>query len=338
MPEQPSNPEPKFTFTRPRSPRRAWISVVPEYAKGSAEALIERTAHGAPGAYRARYVFNVPGREFFFGDGNVTHALESGDSLVVLPDVNTGRVKLWDLRGTAAAGIAEAHVISDESGKLTSAVFDLTAESFEDAARKTHNFLMPFLSWLSFHGDRPMEAKSCEIVECRTKSWRWYAYMPGQTVNFTWTPQNDLNITDVPPRIRALQATYREAMNAMNVFYKFLCFWKVAEGCEAARKTRQRRGRPAIPSIAVPEQIPASVNGSDIDPEEGDYFKLYLGQDFPDVRESLTVTYRNAVAHMISAGPPLHPDDFDDVFKCENALSVMRYIARRMLQNEVAVG
>lgn len=62
-------------------------------------------------------------------------------------------------------------------------------------------------------------------------------------------------------------------------------------------------------------------------------FKRYLGKKFTVVRDNLRGTLRNAIAHLDPEKGDISPDRFDDMIRCEDALVVLRYIARTMLTN-----
>jgi hypothetical protein len=55
------------------------------------------------------------------------------------------------------------------------------------------------------------------------------------------------------------------------------------------------------------------------------------------VYDSMRDTIRNAVAHLVPGEELRVPDYFDDVERCRQAVPVLRYIARRLIEAELAV-
>lgn len=165
----------------------------------------------------------------------------------------------------------------------------------------------------------------------------WTVNALGDTRHIRWTPRSELNITSINSKLRKLQAAYREGMNAVNPFYKFLCFWKVIEGCYAYRKQRERRLKRSnilIPPLPA-EKVPSAVAGSDIYLDEAEFFLAYLGKEFSEVRKTMKDVLRNAIGHLTPGRLVLDPDDYDDVGGCEKAIPVIRYIARKALAKEI---
>ena len=67
-------------------------------------------------------------------------------------------------------------------------------------------------------------------------------------------------------------------------------------------------------------------------------FAPYHGKKFTAVCDEFRETARNAIAHLdpFQSEPSLIADQCADVEKCENAIPVIKYIAREMLKNEIA--
>ena len=325
--------EPGVVMQSPPTNRRKKLTVMPIFKDGTPEANIPSSSEGLSGIYTVKYALSIPGREFYFRNVDLSDLTNSGESQIVLPDADD--VRLWN---TNIGFIRDAHLITDENRILTTATLIVDADNFEDAERKAHNFLMPFLSWLSYGGDVGVDIKACEIYENNTETRRWILNALGDNKSVSWIPPNDLNLTQIKPELRKLQAAYREALNATNQFYKFLCFWKVIEGSLVYRTQRERTAKRANIAIAPSpiEQIPLNIIGSDIHPQDASFFTSYLGKDFLKVRESMRDILRNAIAHLIPNNLVLDSDDYDDVSRCEKAVPVIKYIARNMLANEIA--
>ena len=68
-----------------------------------------------------------------------------------------------------------------------------------------------------------------------------------------------------------------------------------------------------------------------------DSFQPYLGRKYTWILDQLRPLIRNAIAHLDPTGVSLVADRFEDVDRCERALPVVKYLARDMLRNELAM-
>ena len=67
-----------------------------------------------------------------------------------------------------------------------------------------------------------------------------------------------------------------------------------------------------------------------------DNFTPYLGMSFGEIRDAVTDTIRNAVAH-ISPGMDLRIADYAaDIRACRAITPVLRYVARELIRDELA--
>jgi hypothetical protein len=68
-----------------------------------------------------------------------------------------------------------------------------------------------------------------------------------------------------------------------------------------------------------------------------DAFESYLGRKFTSVwDQDLRTRVRHAVAHLREDAPSLTADRSADLAVCRQAVPVLHYIARQMLQREIA--
>ena len=90
------------------------------------------------------------------------------------------------------------------------------------------------------------------------------------------------------PELRPIFATYREGLNATNPFYRFLCFYKVAEAVKALRGKRRDEAKAAGKEIREPsERIPKAESALPISDElSHESFEPYLGKKFSWVLEN----------------------------------------------------
>ncbi len=322
---------PKVSMDYPSISRRLWIVVEPVYKPGSPKAQISRSPEGKPGKYSFKFALSTPGQKQFHSSVDLSNLANSGETPVVL---DADKVEL-SLDGHPY--VLDAHLHANAEGRLTTSTMLVDAENFADAERKAYRFLSPFLSWLSFKADVPIDVLAAEIEEDSTEVRCWIYKSQGQIVNLSRGPTDAISLSGVTHEVQLLQAAYREAMNATNPFYQFLCFWKVVEACRVYRKRNQRQHKAGAASPAYEERIPASMGGSDIHRDDVNFFQDYLNWTFDDVRDSMEDTLRNAVAHLVPDVLLLNPDEPDDVSHCERALPVIKYIARKTLANQVAI-
>ena len=83
-----------------------------------------------------------------------------------------------------------------------------------------------------------------------------------------------------------------------------------------------------------PEEFPANLAALNLKDELTTVsFQPYLGRDFASVLANLKTQMRHAIAHLSQFEGALDADTYDDVMKCLKAVPVLRYIARKMLDN-----
>lgn len=326
--------EPSVSYDAPPTSRRETITVLPKFPEGDPKSLIQRSIEGLPGNYTFKAALAIPGKRLFHDQVNLSDLVNSGESLVIL--TATREVRLWNQNETH---IRDARLITDEGGGVTQVWLSIEAENLDDAERKGRNFFAPFLSWLSYMADVAVDVSAYEISEDTTEVRRWVFNCLSNSKHVEWTPPSHLDLTSLQPGLRKLLSAYREGMNTTNPFYKFLCFWKVTEGCDAYNKQRQRglKGKGVMALTQAPEQIPMDVVGSDIHPIDTGFFHPYLGKTFSEVRTSMENVLRDAIAHLIPGKLVLDPDDFDDISRCEKAIAVIKYIAHKKLANVMSL-
>lgn len=287
---------------------------------------------GLPGAYDIRFALSNPGKDSFRDSIDPDAFLASGHSNVIIP-ANIGDLKatLYDDNGENV----EIIIYHDQEGALTQARLRLEAQSFDDAEHVAYDLVMPLLSSWSYHLDVALDVAGYKITEETTQSFRIVLGVVGKAKSFSPPPYQST------PEFRTLFASYREAMNATNVFHQFLCFFKVIEGSYNLRAVRKGKALALGKPYTDPpnEQIPQTLRDLGIpeDPHE-EYFSPYLGKKFTAVRDDLRSLIRNALAHCDptgSSGDPLLADRFEDVRRCTLAILVTKFIARTLLDDEI---
>lgn len=287
---------------------------------------------GLPGIYEIRFALSNPGKESFRDSIDAEAFLASGHSNVIVPvDIDNLKVTIYNESGERV----EIIFYHNEEGALTQARLRLEEQSFNDAESIAYDLVMPLLSSWSYHLDVALDVAGYRITEESTQSFRVVLGVVGKAKGFSSPPYQST------PEFRALFASYREAMNATNVFYQFLCFYKVIEGSYKMREVRKGKAVALGKPYTEPsnEQVPLALGDLGIpdDPHE-EYFSPYLGRKFTAVRDDLRNLIRNALAHCDptgSSGDPLLVDRFEDVRRCTLAIPVVKFIARVLLDNEI---
>jgi hypothetical protein len=119
---------------------------------------------------------------------------------------------------------------------------------------------------------------------------------------------------------RRLLAAYREGMNSTNVFYQALSFSKVIEGLGPLLGTDR-----AKKALRFPDDLKAVPGSAPV-------FGRFLGRKFNWAVDQLRPLIRNAIAHLDPLQSVLDIDHLDDVRACEEAIPVLRYMARMFLK------
>jgi hypothetical protein len=315
-----------------RSDINEWaaITVVPDFAPPDPRAGIAFSPEGQPGVYRVTFVLAVPGKDVFRADLDIERMTQSGDSLLAVPVGRHFKVEISN--GTRA----EIDVAPNADGKLATAVTRVTAASFQESQRFAWNLVMPMLSWWSYRYDAALDITGYEVLEEATQAQRWVGGVLSKVKPFAADPsEGNLHSR---PEYRTLFASYREALGATNLFYRFLCFYKVVEGCYGLRAQRRQAIHTAGQAYREPtEEIPADLSAfADCQPyPHVESFRPYAGRRFTRVRDELRAVMRNAIAHIDPENLSVVADNFDDVAACEKAAPVIKYMARQMLRNEL---
>lgn len=327
----PQTPQIQLQLERPETNERQWLTFVPDFPPNHPLALILRSPEGSNGIYRVTFVLGIPGKELFLDSINIEAERHTGTSLLQMPPgaafIHIGLVD------TEKQILGEMDCLANTNGRVACVQLRLHAANFIEAQRKAFNQVMPMLSRWSYEYNVALDIKYSETVEEQTLTERFEFNLIGKE-----KPLGYGHIGLSRPEYRPIFAAYREAMNATNVFYQILCFYKVIEGIKNVRKKRKNALLAAGAEYKAPsdEMIPVSL--ADLQSVSHyllESFQPYLGQKFTKVLDQFRGVFRNAVAHLEIAGDSLMADEFDDVTKCERAIPVIRYISRAMLHHEL---
>jgi hypothetical protein len=298
-------------------------------ATGPAQATLPVTAVGGSGEYVAQFILGIPGKAIFSADVDIPTFLASGTSLLAVPaDTTQINVKLLDEQGEPMHELD----IGVRAGVASDVTIKVRADNFTDAERIAYITVMPLFSWWSFANDVAMEVQGYLITEQLSGNVLLRVGLLGQVKAL----KLDQRLVISKPEFRALLAGYRDAMNATNAFYRFLCFFKAVECIYAIRKREARAAKAQGVIVAQRSQfMPTDLNVIDVAADEKPGFIPLLGKEFMEVVEDYRDVVRDAIAHLNPRRVVLNADDISDIRKCEGAIVVFKYLAREALRAEM---
>jgi hypothetical protein len=307
---------------RPRVTEFNAVTVVPSFPGGEAG-----PPSGSPGSYDIVFVLGVPGVSSVTTSLDFDGILAGGDSLL------QGSGFQVDLESSEGQSLHAARIIPNSRGRLALVRLTVTADGFSQAEKEAFDAVMPTLSRIAFEADTPLEVTGVLLTEQATQTRRLGATLvgavqPAPTLAGTTTPE-----------LRMFLAAYREGLNANSALYQALSFYKIIEGVTKFHTNKVRaakkRGAPE-PADPLAKQIPARREDlAGITEWARDNFTPYLGMSFAEIRDAVTDTIRNAVAH-ISPGMDLRIADYAaDIRACRDITPVLRYVARELVHDEL---
>jgi hypothetical protein len=285
----------------------------------------EPSPKGSPGVYDFLFVLGIPGTDSVLSAINLKAVAASGDSLIASNDL---RIEAASEQGS----LAEAVFHSNREGRLASVSMRIEANSFIEAERFGHEFVSPVLSALSFHADVAVEVRATIITEVATGIRTIGAVSVGKVKPF------DIGNHPSTEDVRSILSAYREAISSNSPLYQVLCLYKIIEGL-GARGERHRRGAKKAgttpPEDPMALSIPADLKSlPEMDNWALNLFLPYLGKTFAEMQAAFKDTYRNAIAHLIN-DDILVFDRFDDLRQCREAIPVLRFVCRAMIESEL---
>jgi len=326
------------SLERPLVSVRSQLTFAPDFPASDPRAAFSQRPNGSLGLYEVQFILAYPGEAAYRENVNVPTLLEEGRSIIAIPTQSPTQQKLVLVNEVEIVNGTKIAVrfVSNENGMLAQAQVRIEAADFVDAERIAHDLIMPQLSALSFHLDVGIDVAACVIREAQSDSRKVVVGLLGRIKEFSPPPFSSL------PEFQLLFSSYREGMNATNIFYQFLCFYRIVEGIGQMRKRQSKRVEylgmviPPPANELFPLNLPpANTNG---DPSE-DFFGPYLGKQFVEVIVELQGVIRDVVAHGIMPSQEedgsLVADRFEDVRRCRLAFPVIRHIARTMMVNEM---
>lgn len=291
----------------------------------------EKLSEGLKGVYSVKYALSIPGKSFYIENTNLSKFADSGESQIIL----SPNLKIH-LKDKINPNIKDAYLLTNEEGILTTIIIKIWAENFNDAQKNAHNFTTSLLSWLSLFADVGIDIKVCEITQDDTKTQHWRFNTVGAKKIIDMDDTENFSIGPISPTFRKLMAAYREGLSGTNSFYKFLCFWKVIEGCKAYNKQRNRKLKRSTGTVdfTKEDRIPNVLEEPEILNEETKNFQPFIGKKFSQVLVEMREILRNSIAHLIPGKNIMDSDDFDNIAICDFAIPVVKYMSRILLIRE----
>lgn len=328
----PVSPEPLLEIPLPESNSKMEFTYLRGYPPNHPQSKIPRSLKGGQSVYKVTYILSVPGVNTFRNRLDFKKLGKSGESLLQFPVNETIVVEMEDDSNSKIQMWFEGNA----KGLLSNVVLRIHCDSFEEAERFAHERVSTMLSYWSFLFDIGIEISAYEILEELTGSLKFSVGLIGRVKPFT----NEKPFK-VLPEYRRIFAAYREAMNSSNLFYQLLCFFKVTEGIVTLRKQKLKRLlkrslRKEEEGFEPDEKFPDDIDLLPVEDEVSKIaFQEYLGKGFQEARNDFRESFRNAAAHLGDFNNVLDADRYDDVTKCARAIPVLKFMARKMLENNL---
>ena len=329
----PAVPRPTVEFPRPDSNSNIEFTLVPSFPVGHPESNKTRSRYGGQSIYNVTYALSIPGVDAFRDSIDLEKLSDSGNSLLQLPKNEFVVAETKDENFKS-----EIQFLANKKGILSKVHLRVACNSFEQAERFAHERVAMMLSYWSYLFDIVIEMSNYLIIEEATGTRKYSIGLVGKVKAFS-----DENPFTISSEYRRILAAYREAMNSSNLFYKALSFYKVIEGTLNLRKKERRKAKVKTNGemFESDELFPPTIDKLPVE-KFGTYenevasiaFSKYLGMTFKEVRDDLKELIRDAVAHLGDFEKVLDADRYDDVVVCSRAVPVLKFMARKMLEND----
>ena len=307
---------------RPRVTEFVAIAVVPVFPG------ITDNPAGSPGFYDIVFVLGVPGVSSVSTSLDFDAIVAGGDSLL------QGSGLQVQLESSDGQSLHTARIVPNRNGHLAQIRLAVTADDFSSAETEAFDAVMPTLSRIAFEADTPLEVTAISLTERATQTRQLRTTLVGAV-----QPAPEIAETTTP-EARMFLAAYREGLNGNSPLYQALSFYKIVEGATKFHTSRVRAARKrgeAAPADPMETRIPADpMDLAGATEWARDNFTPYLGKSFAEVRDAVTDTIRNAIAH-ISPNMDLRIADYAaDIQACRTITPVLRYVARELIYAELA--
>lgn len=209
----------------------------------------------------------------------------------------------------------------DPTGSIAMVAVKGISRPVNDAFDVAYDIVGPALDELSFQYDQPLPIAHSLIVGI--PSGVMYHHFSRRPVTRTIEVGEEVRPRCPYPQLQDAVALYRDGVSSNNSFHSFLTLWKVYENAVYVRSGwRQQHKRR---DEKVQEEVFPDVFA----------FGDFKGLTFEQGKQRLERPYRVALAHAgdIRGGEPLTPASAEDLSSVSTKLSIMRYMARIVLQN-----
>jgi hypothetical protein len=194
-------------------------------------------------------------------------------------------------------------ITKNSSGELSLIECEFVAESIFSARCMFQQAVLPVLDHLSYMNHCPILIEKISFNDTKNAC---------QTVDYIG-PYNitaiKKDITLLHDSMRPIYSLYREALNSMSNFYKFLCYYKILEGLLGKLRSDFVKAAKAVGMVPkAPKQLVPDH------PETQADLRAHVGKPLKAFfDEVLTPEFRNAVAHfgttedgVMNMSDPLH--------------------------------
>lgn len=306
---------------------------------------------GTPGEYKVQILLSRPGFPY---SGEWEHKFIDdviGDSYVAITKPLSEREEDDDWKVFLQANFEGRQVafvgLPNDKGFLGKLVVEkLTAANFHDAEATAYRALAPFLSAWSLHLDIPVNVETVQVTELATHRNSLRVRSPILEMAFAGGASPVCS-----EDFGHYSSLYREALNSNSAFYRFLCFYKIAEAIPIRRAKANETARSSGQQIQRhPETLPGTREEllellKSIYPWRTAWDDFALSQMIPDeaknkrigwVREKYLNPLRTGIAHaLLKTGEVrVSLDNLEHIQNVNKWLPLCRIIARVMLRHE----
>ena len=124
---------------------------------------------------------------------------------------------------------------SETTHQIQRIVVEIKESDIDSALKFSSTFVQQFLDILTYEKGVPLEVRRIEILDgVSGNPLRNYVQIPYSSSAEVF-PQDLEAAPHIPDRIKPLLRIFREAVNSSNVFYRFLCLFRLSEGLQKIR-------------------------------------------------------------------------------------------------------
>lgn len=217
-------------------------------------------------------------------------------------------------------GALEVH--HNASRELSVMKLECVASSTSDAKSKFHEFVVPFLDYLSFRADVPLHIPTvvCEDVKNELRSFNYVGPYGVVTVN---PHEKHLKVEMFP-----IYALYREAKNSSSHFYAYMCYYKILEGIyKHLRESIFKRAKQAGVALEkIKERVPAHA---EID-------QAMVGQPINNLYTTrFQKQFRDRVAHyVLDSGSVLNVSSYEESLTFAKDILLLQLCCRVAIETQ----